>query len=194
MTTPLYATREEWLSSAVEELRPVFEAHQRPVPQRIRVACGFPLDAKRSKAIGQCWADSASADSTVEILISPVLANPLEVFEVLVHELCHSTAGAMNHGVNFQKIAQRVGLVACGTGREPWRSTKGGATFTQDYQALIDSLGAYPHAPLTYNTKKTQSTRLLKATCPSCGYSVRLTQKWASIGLPQCPCGDTLAL
>ena len=190
-----YATREEWLTAAIEELRPVYAVLGKPLPQRIRPACGFPLGSKRSKAIGQCWADSASADKTVEILIAPTLADPVEVFEVLVHELCHATAGAMNHGVNFQRVASSMGLDPVGTGKEIWKSTKGDASFLPAYKGMIDGLGVYPHAALTFsNAKKTQGTRMLKACCPSCGYTVRLTQKWADQGLPTCPCGDDLAL
>lgn len=189
-----HQTREDWLVAGVEELRPVFHALNKPIPQRIRVACGFPLDAKRSKAIGQCWADTASADKTIEILISPVLDKPVEVFEVLVHELCHATAGAFNHGVNFRKVAEAMKLVAVGGGREPWKSTKGAPDFVDAYGDMIKSLGDYPHAALTYKEKKTQSTRMLKAYCPTCGYTVRLTQKWASQGLPTCPCGDEFTL
>jgi rubrerythrin len=32
-----------------------------------------------------------------------------------------------------------------------------------------------------------QTTRLLKAICPVCGYTVRVTKRWAEIGLPICP-------
>ena len=189
-----FSTREEWLTAAVEELRPVFDGIGRPVPEKIRVACGFPLDAKRSKAIGQCWADTASADRAIEILISPVLADKVAVFEVLVHELCHATKGAMNHGVNFQAAAKAMLLQATGTGREKWKSTSGDHDFINAYADMIVGLGDYPHAALTFNTRKTQSTRMLKACCPTCGYTVRLTQKWADQGLPVCPCGDDLSL
>lgn len=189
-----FATREDWLTAGVEELRPVFDAIGKPIPNRIRVACGFPLDAKRSKAIGQCWADTASADKTIEILISPVLDKPVDVFEVLVHELCHATAGAFNHGVNFRKVAEAMHLKAVGSGREPWKSTKGSPDFVPVFGAIIESLQDYPHAALTYKDRKTQGTRLLKAYCPSCGYTVRLTQKWANQGLPTCPCGDDFTL
>ena len=192
--TNIHSTREDWLTAAVEELRPVFDGIGRPVPQKIRVACGFPLDAKRSKAIGQCWADTASADKSIEIMISPVLDDKVAVFEVLVHELCHATAGAMNHGVNFQAAARSMLLKATGSGKQPWKSTAGDHNFLAAYAAMIDSLGDYPHAALTFNTRKTQSTRMLKAFCPSCGYTVRLTQKWADLGLPTCVCGDTLTL
>ena len=189
-----FSTREEWLTAAVEELRPVFDGIGRPVPQKIRVACGFPLDAKRSKAIGQCWADTASADRAIEILISPVIDDPWAVFEVLVHEMCHATAGAMNHGVSFQAAATAMLLMPTGTGRETWKSTAGMPTFFAAYGDMLDGLGDYPHAALTFTARKTQSTRMLKACCPTCGYTVRMTQKWADQGLPTCPCGDTLSL
>ena len=189
-----YATREEWLTAAIEELRPVFAAVGKPLPAAIRVACGFPLNAKRSKAIGECWIASASADGVIEILISPVLADPVLVFEVLVHELCHATSGAFNHGINFQKVATHMLLQACGTGKQTWKSTKGTADFKPQYTPMINGLGGYPHGQLTYTDRKTQGTRMLKACCPSCGYTVRLTTKWAEQGLPTCICGDTLAL
>ena len=34
---------------------------------------------------------------------------------------------------------------------------------------------------------KKQSARMLKAECPECGYTIRLTKKWADVGLPSCP-------
>lgn len=191
---PTHLTREDWLTAGVEELRPVFDAIGRPIPAKVRVACGFPLNARRSNAIGECHPSVNSGDNAVEILISPVLESPVEVFEVLVHELCHATAGAMNHGINFQKVAFAMGLIAVGHGREPWKSTKGDASFLPTYEPIINGLGHYPHAKLGFNTRKKQSTRMLKAVCPSCGYTIRLTTKWASQGLPDCVCGDTFAL
>jgi hypothetical protein len=191
MTT---ANREDWLTAAVNELRPFFDTVGKPLPQNVRVTCGFPSNAKRSGAIGECWADTASADKTFEVLISPTLDDPLHVFDVLVHELCHSTAGAMNHGINFQKAAALMHLVPS-LGPKGWKATGRGVQFEPTYGAIIDSLGPYPHAALTMNSKKVQGTRMLKAVCPSCGYTVRLTQKWAALGLPSCPQdSDTLNL
>jgi hypothetical protein len=191
MTT---TNREDWLSAAVSELRPFFDAIGAPLPANVRVTCGFPSNAKRSGAIGECWADTASADQTFEVLISPVLDEPLRVFDVLVHELCHATAGAMNHGVNFQRVAAAMGLAPSPT-KAGWKATMRGASFVDLYGSIIASLGAYPHAALTMNSKKVQTTRMLKAVCPSCGYTVRLTAKWATVGLPSCPAdSDTLNL
>ena len=178
--------REDWLSAAVSELRPFFDAVGKPLPANVRVTCGFPSTAKRSGAIGECWADTASADKTFEVLISPVLDDPLRVFDVLVHELCHSTAGAMNHAGNFQKVAGLMHLVPS-AGPKGWKATGPGPSFHQTFGSIIDSLGPYPHAALTMSNRKVQTTRMLKAVCPSCGYTVRLTSKWAALGLPSCP-------
>ena len=193
--TAHYSTREEWLTAGIEEVRSLFDLSGKSLPKQIRVSCGFPSTALRSGAIGECWISTASADGTFEILIHPKLADPVKVFEVLIHELCHATAGAFNHGVNFQKIAKTMHLQAIGRGREPWKSTEGDADFIPVYHDIITSLGDYPHAELKSDRQiKKQTTRLLKAVCPSCGYTVRLTQKWADQGLPTCPCGDDLAL
>ena len=140
----IHTSREDWLVAAVEELRPSFAAIGSPVPKAIRVACGFPSNARRSGAIGECWADTASADGTIEILISPTVADPAQVFEVLVHELSHSTAGAMNHGAPFQAVASAMHLVASGTGKQSWKSTGPAPGFFDAYAAIIASLGAYP--------------------------------------------------
>ena len=190
-----FSTREEWLTAGIEELRPLFDLSGKTLPKRIRASCGFPSNAMRSGAIGECWIDSASADGTFEVLIHPKLADPISVFEVLVHELCHATAGAFNHGINFQKIAGVMELEPTGSGKQPWKSTRGTPKFLETYADIVLSLGEYPHAELKADRQiKKQATRMLKAECPSCGYTVRLTKKWADLGLPTCICGDTLAV
>jgi hypothetical protein len=191
----MFATREEWLTAALAEVRPLFEAQGHPPAAAIRVTCGFPSNARRTGAVGECWADTASADKTMEILISPVLADPLSVFATLLHEVAHTTPGAMNHGASFAAAARSVGLMPVGAGKQPWKSTAGNDTFAADYAAMLDSLGPYPHAALTINEKPKQQTLMLKACCPSCGYTVRLTRKWADQGLPICPVdGSVFAL
>jgi hypothetical protein len=129
----------------------------------------------------------------MEILISPTIADPYRVADILVHELCHTIAGAMNHGINFQRAADAMHLLPSAT--KGYKATTGGDTFRAAFGAIIEGLGDYPHAELSMSTRKTQATRMLKAICPSCGYTVRLTAKWAAIGLPTCPAdGDTFAL
>lgn len=195
--TSIHATREQWLTQAFQELRPAFEVAGSKLPERVRLTCGLPSNALRSNAIGECWIDTASADGHHEIFIHPKLASPSEVFEVVIHELCHTARGSFNHGINFQKIASAMMLEPIDpTRREPWGATRGASGFAQTYGAIIDSLGLYPHAPLTVGQrKKKQSTRMLSAQCPSCKYAIRLSAKWASYGCPICPIdGDQLVL
>ena len=180
----IYATREEWLTAAVEEFRAVFAAQAVPIPAKVRVTCGFPSTAKRSGAIGECWAHTASADKSMEIMVSPVLSDAYRVVDVLVHELCHTTKGAMNHGVAFRKVADAMHLIPSAI--KGYKATSAGPKFKQAYGAIIDGLGEYPHAELSMSTRKVQATRMLKAVCPSCGYTIRLTHKWAAQGLPTC--------
>lgn len=177
-------TREDWLMTLIEEVRPLFPAHTgQNLPGKIRVACGFPSAARRSGAIGECWADASSADGHFEILISPVLDDPTQVAATLVHELCHALPGSMNHGKTFAFHAAHMGLVS---GAKGWKSTGPGADFATRYGAILADLGPYPHAQIIMSNKPKQTTRMLKATCPACGYTVRLTRTWAEKGLPIC--------
>lgn len=182
----LFNTREEWLTAALTEVRGTFLAEGLTLPDRIRITCGFPSTASRSGAVGQAWASTASADQTFEILISPVLDTPREVFETLVHEAIHCLPECMNHGKHFGNAALRVGLQQ---GTKGWKNSVAGAGFDDRYKGFMDSLGAYPHAAISMGQTKKQATRLLKAQCNACGYTIRLTQKWASMGLPECVCG-----
>jgi hypothetical protein len=176
--------REEWLNEAVSELRGIFDANGFPIPANVRVTCGFPSKHARSlnRAIGEHWSDSASTDATHEILISPVVDDPFEVFGILVHELSHSATDGCGHRGRFVECIRKVWLEGKPT------STVIGETFRQNFGGLIEGLGAYPHGRLNVQAnRKVQGTRMLKASCPHCNYTIRLTSKWASLGLPVCP-------
>lgn len=176
-------TREDWLTQAVDELRPVFDANSYPLPQNIRVTCGFPSRHARSlnRAIGEHWSAKASGDGTHEILISPVEADPYEVFGILVHELAHSATDGDGHRGRFPRAVKSVFLEGAPS------KTKIGTLFRENFKALVESLGDYPHARLNVTAdRKVQSTRMLKATCPACGYTIRLSKTHADKGLPIC--------
>lgn len=182
--TPIFPTREEWLLAAIAEVKPLFDASQHVLSDRIRVTCGFPSTASRSGAVGQCFASAASADQHYEVMVSPVVDDPAEVLAILIHELCHTLPGCMNHGITFQKAASDM-FLAPGASKG-WKATVQGPTFLQTYGGILSGLGAYPHAHLKVGAAKKQSTRLLKATCPCCGYTIRVTKVWADKGLPVC--------
>lgn len=183
------STREEWLTQAVSELRPLFDAVKFPLPTNIRVTCGFPSRhaRARNRFVGEHWSGKASEDGTHEILISPVEDDPIEVFAVLVHELAHAATDGDGHGSLFKRCVRSLWLEGKPTATRP------GAKFKDEYTPLIESLGAYPHARLNVGVNVTkQSTRLLKASCPTCGYTIRLSDKWVKQGLPVCPVDGSL--
>ena len=123
-----------------------------------------------------------SADGHHEILISPVIDDPLQVFATLVHELSHAATDGDGHGSRFTKCVRSLWLEGKPT------STVAGDAFKQNFKDLLASLGTYPHAKMNIDAlRKKQSTRMLKASCPACGYTVRLTKTWADQGLPSCP-------
>lgn len=193
-TDTLFNTREEWLSEAINECRAIFaNENAGTIPDGVKVSCGFPLSAKRAKhtSIGECWAPAASAANVYEILISPTVSDAREVMAILVHELVHTLPGCMNHAAPFKRAAERAGLDAP-TGK--WGATRPGQTFDGLYGDTLAALGAYPHAALNVGERKKQGTRLLKAHCPDCGYTIRLTAKWAAQGLPTCVCGGDFTI
>lgn len=186
MRDTTHPTREAWLLAAIDAMRPDFADAGLSLVAGIRVSCGFPSRpavAARSRRIGECWRPEAAADGIPQILISPLLADPVEVLGVLRHELIHAS-GIYNHAKGFAKAAVKLGLVL------PAKATTVGEGLRAHLADMAQSIGAYPHAALTPgNVTKKQTTRMLKVECPECGYTVRTTARWIAEGLPICPCG-----
>ena len=178
----MYKTREEWLTAALTMIR----THA-PVAARIRVACGFPSTFTRSGTLAECWPDQSSADGTWEILISPTVADPVQVFVLLLGQSLHTLPGAAsNTSTTWRDACINNGLAPADEG---WKSLITTPDLT-DLFPVID-LGPYPHAEIVTGQRKTQGTRMLKLVCPTCGYTIRTTAKWLATGLPQCHDGDT---
>jgi hypothetical protein len=184
-------TREEWLMRLLALLRPFFAKIGHPIPDHVRVTCGWPSSRALSRSlrtIGECWPTSASADGSIEIFISPCLSDPLQVAETLVHEAVHAT-GAEGHLKDFSRIAKVLGL------RRPWRATRATPELRRRLNALISRLGPYPHGALdpVLKPQAKDGTRMLKLVCPDDGYTVRTTEKWITTkGRPICPCGTRM--
>jgi hypothetical protein len=181
--------RESYLRALAEGLEPLFQNHGATYPDRIRFTCGWPSKGAgaRRKTVGQCFDPAASKDDHHEIIIGMSLDDPMEVAHTLAHELCHAIIGTQHgHKKPFRKLALAIGLVGKMT------ATTAGDAFKQYAQPIIDKLGAYPHAELDYSTVKKQTTRMIKASCAECGYTVRLTRKWIDqAGPPICPTHET---
>lgn len=170
-----------------------FAEHGYTVPEKVRCTCGWPSRQALSnvkRRIGECWSESSSADGTIEIFISPVLSDSVRVLGVLVHEMVHAIVGAeAKHGRPFAECAEKVGLV------KPWTATTESEALIETLESWVrDTLGPYPHAPMSHSKTATQSTRMLKMECSDCGCIIRTTQKWLDAYGPEwpCPCGDKL--
>jgi hypothetical protein len=129
-----FTTREDWLAQAIAELRPVYSALNHPLPDNIRVACGFPSSNARSaknRAVGEHWSARASADQTHEILISPVVDDPIRVLGILVHELAHASTDGDGHKGRFPALVKALSLEGKPT------ATVEGERFKAEYQPLL---------------------------------------------------------
>ncbi len=188
-------TREQWLTLVSDAFRSTFRELGSPLPERLRMSCGWPSVGARNKlsrkVVGECWSTTLSADGHTEIFVSPLVDDPLAAGAILVHELVHAAAGIRaGHGPRFRKLALAVGLTG------PMRATGPGPDLRERLNALIAELGPYPHGSLDALTtgRKKQGTRLLKVACPACGYTARIASKWLEAGFPVCPCGTEMAL
>jgi len=169
--------REDWLQQMIDLLRPDFEKLGKPLPEKIRVSCGFPSKsalANKARRIGECWGVESSEDKSYQVFISPLLKEGIEVTSTLVHELVHTAVGIeCKHRGPFVKVANAIGLEGKMT------ETTAGEALIARLKELIEQLGEYPHARLVASNKpKTQTTRMLKVTCKQCGCVVRMTRKW----------------
>lgn len=193
----VHNSREVWLRSAANELRPYFASCGLNLPENIRYAIAFPSTGRKGKRVGECWHSSSSGDSHFEIFVRADLADPVQVLGVLVKELVHTTLPPdAGHGKAFKAAAIKVGL------QGPMREAKAGVLLQSRLADLAATLGPLPHAslnigeaPLTavavaVDRPKKQRARMLKAECTEqgCGYTVRIAAKWAhDLGSPHCP-------
>ena len=186
MTAKKTVTREEWLNKLVHKLRPRYGVE---LPESVHVSVGFPSSGIRSKVIGECWNKKCSADEAPQVFIHPKLSDAVEVAAVVVHELIHACRPDAKHGPEFKSLALQLGLAG------KMRATVAGDELKADLAALVEKIGPYPHPALTGRSSsapKKQTTRMIKVGCPDCGYSVRTTEKWLQVGMPQCPDGTPM--
>jgi hypothetical protein len=214
--TENHTVRESWLQSAIDLLRDRFQEIGLPIPAKIRVAVGFGPNGARqeSKTItGVTLNKRCSDDQVIEIWISPESASTFAMLGTLIHELIHAALNAQaypgwwRHDEAFAQAGKALGLVG------PMASSTPGPALAPVLAHIIASLGAYPGARVTLSLtgpaeparastgpRKQTGSRYLLAKCTEddqldCwGYQVRITQRWADIGLPDCPEGHRMKL
>jgi hypothetical protein len=210
--------REAWLIDSVTALKAMFrQAGFNDIDGvRMVISTGFPQGNVR-KVIGQCHHADFN-EGVAHIFINPTQDDSVKVLGIVAHEMVHAM-GRKGHGKEFSEVARAIGLTGAGGA-----SGKGfTATVIHDdsmaaYTSIADELGPYPHTKvnLADGGVKKQTTRMLKVECfgkvvdpdtgedvrRGCelagedgkGYIIRLTKKWAEVGLPTCPCGGEMEL
>lgn len=182
--------REEWLNAATNLLKEDFDRVNAPLPEKLRITCGWPSRsgrAKKNPVLGECWSPKCSADEHVEVFIAPTMEEGPQVLETLVHELVHAAVGCKEgHKGKFRVAAIAIGLEGKMT------ATQAGEDLLVRLREIEAELDKYPHAKLTPKDVKKQGTRMLKLLCPGCGYLARTSQKWLDMGTPTCACGEKM--
>lgn len=178
MPMTVYTTREAWLNEFVNRARPVFEAANFPLPEKVRVSVGFTSGGNRGRAIGECWNDTASADGHFEIFLRPTMQTDARICDVLTHELCHAAAGLdAKHGKQFKAACNAVGIVAA---EKSMTNTVASPQWYTWALPILDALGPLPYAEIqdgANTARPKQRTNLLKVECTSCGWLARVTTK-----------------
>ena len=192
MTKTAFDTREAWLISCVDLLRPDFERVGTSVPDKIRASCGWPSKsglAAKKRRIGEAWSARCSGDETFEVFISPVLKDAQLVLATLVHEIVHCAVGVeQGHKGPFKRIATAIGLEGKMT------DTTAGPELLKRIEEIVAEVGPYPHAELkSSNAPKKQTCRQRKVVCQECGCICRMSRKAIDeVGCPTCACGGQM--
>jgi predicted SprT family Zn-dependent metalloprotease len=194
-----FATREHWLNATVDAMRPVFNSRGFPLPDKIRVSVGFTSKGARGKRIGECWSSTMSKDAHVEIFLDPIKnATPLDLLNVLTHELVHAWQAGEGRKLGHRKDFKRCGEAMNLEGKAA--SMAGGNAWKVWAQPILEALGpcnygALLSAPLE---KKKQTTRMVKCECPVCGFTFRTTAKWLEgksyLTCPDDACRETITV
>lgn len=213
-----HTIREEWLNEAVNHISLLYaktSENGEPVSvPDVRVSVGFGSHSART-AGGWCFPSKAAEDGVHQIFISPQYGarDVQQILCALIHELAHAIDDCESkHAGRFRKLVSQMGLVA------PFTQSIPNEGLIEILKPIADTLGPYPHSSLIMTeTKKKQTTRMLKMDCKAivgeneelpnanpevveeyasrigetCGYQVRTTQKWISVGLPNCPIHGT---
>ena len=202
-----HTNRESWLNHVAQQMAPMFQGLDAPLPEKIRIAIGFTSTGKRGNRIGECWDNRCSVDGYFEIFIRPDLSEsedmmPLQVAAILAHELVHAAVGIpAGHGPAFRRVAKGLGLQGKMTATVP------GPAFEAAIAPILETAGPLPHGRLKTSSDalqvpdpgeedeqikttgpKKQTRRHIKCLCRECGYTARTSRKWLDqAGAPHCP-------
>lgn len=182
--------REAWLQRAARSMAKSWKKLGVEVPADVAVTCGFPGGGSPNKRIGECWPRQRSTRGVNEVMINPILDQPLTVLDVLGHELLHAVDDCKSkHGKGFSKNSRAVGYSG---GKHSSAETKAAKAALV---ALAKVLGPYPHGEVIIVKKQQkESAGLHKFQCAVAGEGeaadvLYSTAKMVEVhGIPVCRC------
>lgn len=188
-------TREEWLNQLLNFVKSDFAKAGYKLPNNIRVSVGFPskrATANYGRRIGEVHSMQNSDDQHYEVYLSPTIkgandnATSIAYASVLIHECCHIAVGLdQRHNRVFGKCARTMLLEGKNS------ATVASSAMKERLHYVFSRIGLIPHHALHVVTTKRDKCRLVKVAC-SCGYTIRTTRLWVSVGLPTCACGKKM--
>ena len=177
----VYGTREQWLASAVEALRPRLREHAGLFVPRVRLSCGV------QRRPGEVYIGK-TVDDVAEVNLS--LLHRAEAYSALgtLMRLCiYAATGSQAHGRDFQGLAQRCGLV-------PLEGTWATAGYTDAtavpswVRPVLERLGPWPAPRLQIEApKKKSSSRWITVVCEGCTFRWKSTSLHLNESPIRCP-------
>lgn len=186
-----HKTREGWLTDGMERLAKKFFKENGYELPKMRVSCGFPRG--HATAIGQCWDKTSSKDKTYEMFICPTQDDPVEVLQILLHEMIHAGVGLKcGHKGAFRKLAKEFGMA----GKMTSTYAEKGSELFLSLSAVAEKLGPYPHAPMQKKVRATKPSKWVRyKSMNEDTYRVVINGERAEeYGAPRDPWGDEMEL
>lgn len=182
-----YVEISEWLHEAIKLIDQYVFSPAGYILPRTTVTIGLSDSGKginkKIRQRGDCWSRKSSVDKTNSIFLNPALLERDKFLIELLHQLVHALDdGQKAHTGYFKRVCQAIGLTV---ERHPTASPE----LMSGIESICLKLPPFPEA---FISSKSQTTRMLKIHCPSCGYTCRTTAKWVERGLPVCPCMTTM--
>jgi hypothetical protein len=190
-----HKTREQWLVAALTHLKRIVEPHlkgeQKVDIKKYRVSVGWPSGG--GDKIGQCWDPVASDGGVHEMFISPEIAEPLRVLDILLHELVHAVVGIKEgHRGEFKRVARAVGL----EGKLTATVVTPDSPLHKQLAIISSKLGEYPHQKLKRLRKGRRPwEKRLMFHSPTLGIEYRAFMILSQVkrhGPPRDPLGDKM--
>jgi len=169
------AAREQYiyafLNWAHDEL---FPSEDRPP---LRIGFGQPpgtRPTRNRRILGACFKRAASSDGVNEMFLCPTEDDTMRMLVTALHEYCHAIDdNESGHRGNFVRLAKSAGMQA------PWTETPPSPELQELLDWYVAEYGDIPagHLTATARVKPKQGTRMLKASCNNCGFTVRASAK-----------------